>query len=411
MNHELNYINYTSADFVNDEYFQNWVLGKKDKDAEVFWNRFLENHPEKKAEIEKAFRVLESIPFSELLSEELPPEEETREHLATLQAELGMGRQKKNKSVVVSMRRYWWAAAVLTGILIGSYFLFLNKNLAPADHNAIAQQIQKEDIQPGGDKAVLTLADGTRVILDSTGTGLVAMEGDVKVLQLKSGELTYNDSGSQTGQVQYNTVQTPRGGQYQVTLPDGTKVWMNSLSSLRFPTKFVGQNRKVEVSGEVYFEVAHNEAMPFIAGYKDIDVEVRGTHFNMNVYDDEPMAKVTLLEGSVYVKSGNNGAVIKPSQQAVIRGSNAPEVRSDVNLDEVMAWKNGLFYFDEADVKTVMRTLSKWYDVHVSYEGDVPDRKFAGEMQRNLTLSQVLSLLGQNQINYQINGKDLIIRP
>lgn len=305
------------------------------------------------------------------------------------------------------------AAAAMVILLAGSAIWFLNnKKEVPA---IVSKPVLPSDIRPGSDKAILTLADGRQVILDNT-TGTVANEKGIKVINL-SGQLLYKDSLiDRQAVVSYHTVATPRGGQYQLVLEDGTKVWLNAASSLRFPTSFPGKDRVVELTGEAYFEVAHNASKPFHVKKGAVDVSVLGTHFNINAYDDEEVMKVTLLEGSVKVSAStnkqlNNSTILQPGQQAQLQTTNYKlQTINDPDLDNVMAWKKGIFLLDNTDLPTLMRQISRWYDVDVEYETKATNTKFVGGVSKKLPLSKVLKLLEGNGLRFQLEGKTLKIK-
>jgi transmembrane sensor len=293
------------------------------------------------------------------------------------------------------------AAAVIMVVAIGSYFAFFKHNEKPTlAKNSVPVQ---NDLLPGGNKAVLTLADGTIVTLDSAKNGALVVQGNSQVTK-GDGTLAYNEQ-QQVGIVQnpvYNTVATPKGGQYQLTLADGSKVWLNAASSIHFPTAFTGNERRVEITGEAYFEVAHDAKRPFhvmvlrqAQDDKPLDVQVLGTHFNINAYTDEETIRTTLLEGSVKVSAANKSVTIKSGEQAQMNGGNAIGlmVNRDVNVDQVMAWKNGTFNFDDANLQTIMKQIARWYDVDVEYQGNVPMKTFKGEISRNVPASKVLQML------------------
>jgi transmembrane sensor len=323
-----------------------------------------------------------------------------------------------NKGKVISIFSKNWhkvaaAAAVILLILLPIYILnpFQSKEIAknnPAPLNQL-----KNDVAPGGNKAILTLGDGSIINLDSAKSGMLAQHANIKVIKLDDGQVAYRlNKGAENLKTEYNTITTPRGGQYQLELSDGSKVWLNAESSIRFPVTFTGVERDVEITGEVYFEVFHNAQLPFHVKVNDIDINVLGTHFNVNAYSDENIIKTTLLEGSVKVSKGKESALIIPGQQVrVAKESGDMVVKSDVDLDEVVAWKNGLFNFNEADLKKVMGQLSRWYDINIIYENPIPEREFGGEMERSLNLSQVLQLLEKNNIHFKIDGKNLIVKP
>jgi ferric-dicitrate binding protein FerR (iron transport regulator) len=321
------------------------------------------------------------------------------------------------KKSYVLLGFYSWgkaAAAILILAIVGGAFWFIHNNKADKKEDTIStigNQL-KHDVAPGGNKAILTLADGSTIILDNAQNGALATQGNIAVVK-KNNQLIYDASKSvpdALGRVLFNTIATPRGGQYQITLPDGSKVWLNAASSIKFPTIFRGKERKVEITGEAYFEVAHNAKMPFLVEKDEAEVRVLGTHFNVNAYTDENAMKVTLLEGSVKVirQKTNESKIISPGQQAQLLKSGTIKIE-EVDAEETVAWKKGYFHFDHADIKTVMRQLSYWYDVDIIYEGSIPTQQFGGDMQRDLTLSQVLNILGKSQVKFKIEGKKIII--
>ncbi len=302
------------------------------------------------------------------------------------------------------------AAAILVVCLGVSFFLFNNKNessIASTESN----ESKKTELVPGRNTAVLTLADGSTIVLDDAKNGELANQGNTKIVKLNDGQLAYNAAKETAGEVLYNTMTTPRGGQYKLVLPDGSGVWLNAASSIRYPTAFHGRERKVEITGEVYFEVAKNAAKPFKVLVNEMEVEVLGTHFNINSYSDEANIQTTLLEGSVSISKGNNKKLLKPGQQAQLNNSGNIKIVNDVNIDAVMAWKNGYFSFENTDMTSVMRQISRWYDVDIVYEGKIPDRKFGGEILRSSNASQVLKILEESKVHFRIEGKIIIVLP
>ena len=302
------------------------------------------------------------------------------------------------------------AAAVLVISLSISYFLFTQKN---EDTIAVTQTTgqQKKDLTPGRNTAVLTLGDGSAIVLDDAQNGALANQGNTTIIKLDDGQLAYNASKEITGEVLYNTMTTPRGGQYKLVLPDGSSVWLNAASSIRYPTSFPGKERKVEITGEVYFEVAKNAAKPFKVLVNDMEVAVLGTHFNINAYSDEAATQTTLLEGSVSISKGDNKKLLKPGQQAQLNKPGDIKIINDVNIASVMAWKNGYFSFDNTDMAAVMRQISRWYDVDIVYEGKIPDRKFGGEISRSSNALQVLRILEESKVRFRIEGRKIIVQP
>jgi transmembrane sensor len=264
-------------------------------------------------------------------------------------------------------------------------------------------------VAPGGNRAVLTLAGGQKILLDSAATGVLAEQGNTHVQKLGDGKLAYEAGGGAgaTAAPLYNTLTTPRGGQYQLTLPDGTKVWLNAASSLTYPTVFTGGSRTVEMTGEAYFEVAHDKKRPFMVKAGGQTIEDIGTQFNVNAYTDEPAQVTTLLEGAVKV----DGHFLQPGEKATVTGGGVVDVTKG-DPEGAVAWKNGLFDFNDAGLQTVMRQLSRWYNVDVTYEGNIPTRQFQGMIGRSLTLNQVLKGLTKERVHYQIEeGNRLIITP
>jgi ferric-dicitrate binding protein FerR (iron transport regulator) len=246
------------------------------------------------------------------------------------------------------------------------------------------------------------------------GNGVVAMQGNAEV-KLNNGQLEYKKAHDAQGMsVSYNTMSTPKGRQFQVLLPDGTKVWLNAASSLRYPTAFTGKERRVEITGEAYFEVAKNAHLPFKVSINDhTAIEVLGTHFNVNAYDDESNINTTLLEGSVKVTSNKQVQMLTPGQQAQVNHeSGSVKLVTKADVDEAMAWKNGNFSFNDASLPAVMRQLSRWYNIEIEYKGGIPAGTFSGEIGRSLTLDQVLKGLTRTKIRYTIEKDNkLLIHP
>ena len=303
-----------------------------------------------------------------------------------------------------SMRTIWWAAAVVLALLAGGGYLVLRNNEIPQGQDIV----KTAPVAPGREGAILTLADGSTVLLDTLSDGTISTQSGTAV-RLAGGKLSY-EAGADAVPV-FNTISTPRGRFFRLILPDGSRVWLNAASSIQYPTAFSGTERRVEVKGEAYFEVAHDAGKPFkVALDGGAEVEVLGTHFNVNDYGDEPAPAVTLLEGSVRVKNKSNAVVLEPGQQAVLEHSF--RVQREVNTAQVVAWKDGGFNFDNMGVETVMRQLSRWYDIEVVYQHGIPDKKFYGEIGRELTLEEVLEGLKLSGVHFRIEaGKKLIVLP
>jgi transmembrane sensor len=275
------------------------------------------------------------------------------------------------------------------------------------------------DIKAGEDKAILTLGDGSKIILDDAKNGILANQGGNSVLKAAEGEVIYSFINEiidptledQQAPVIYNTIETPKGGKFQIKLPDGSKVWLNAASSLRFPTVFNGSKRQVELNGEAYFEVSPDKSKIFEVNTRNQVVQVLGTHFNINAYSDEPTVNTTLLEGSVRVSDlrTNISQLLKPGEQSQL--SEQIDVINLKDTNEAVAWKAGYFQFDEADIKTVMRQIERWYDVSVVYEGDLPNYRFGGEIERNLSLLQVLKVLEKTKVHFRLEGREVTVMP
>lgn len=308
----------------------------------------------------------------------------------------------------------WWryAAAAVLILGLGTLVYLLTPSRKPEQKLAGGVN-HAVDIAPGRNRATLTLADGTAISLDDAANGAVARQGNSSIVKLSNGKILYDLKGTAGAQAQLNILSTPRGGQYQLTLQDGTKVWLNAASSITYPAVFVDGTRRVKVKGEAYFEVAKNKTKPFIV---DVDgqssVEVLGTSFNINAYSDEDNSRTTLLEGSVKVIGPASDAVIlKPGQQAVMDSRKGVTMLSDIDTEEVMAWKDGYFQFNGTSLAAVLRQLARWYDVEIDYGPQVPAKTFVGEIPRDASLSQVLNVLEKTGVHFRVQGRSIIVLP
>ncbi|MGN6508454.1 MAG: FecR domain-containing protein [Chitinophaga sp.] len=303
-------------------------------------------------------------------------------------------------------RRWWAAASVLLLLFTGGYFLF---RPGPSSIPQTAAVQQTLDLMPGKQGAILTLADGSEVVLDSLKDGVIASQHGADAV-LRNGELAYYDEGS--GEAAFNKTATPRGRQFRLRLPDGTMVWLNAESSIRYPTAFTGPQRRVEITGEAYFEVAKNAKQTFLVSINNqTAIEVLGTHFNVNAYSNEKSCNTTLFEGAVRVSGGGGSAVLKPGQQARVTEGELAVINA-ADLDKAIAWKNGVFNFRGSSLEEVMRQLARWYDLEIIYEGKPPARTFNGEIGMDLSLAQVLKGLSVMQVNCRIEeGNRLVVMP
>jgi transmembrane sensor len=322
--------------------------------------------------------------------------------------------RKPVRSISGRWKKYVAAAAVILIGGTGAYLILHNKS-NPLQQNNLTQQQVGNDIAPGGNKAVLTLGNGNKIILDSAHNGILAQQGGSKVIKTDSGKLAYNNITDEKPKATiYNVLSTPRGGQYQLTLQDGTKVWLDAASSIKYPTAFSGKDRTVEIKGEAYFEVVHDASKPFRVKSRNQEVEDLGTHFNIKAYDNEVAVVTTLLEGKISIKRLNRSMALTPGEQV----ANYPEngglvIEKNPDLDQAIAWKNGLQSFSNADVQTIMREVERWYDVDVSYEGEIEKRSFTGDIPRSANLSEVLKLFDVNKIHFTIDAakKKIVVTP
>ena len=315
----------------------------------------------------------------------------------------------------VRLLKQWRNVAAAAGIILlagAAYYIYSGAPEKPVAQSAAAEPVK--DIAPGKDGAILTLSDGSAIVLDNLESGLVSTQGNAQLI-ISNGQLAYKQTGTASDETLYNTITTPRGRQYRLQLPDGTEVWLNAASSIRYPTAFAGGERKVNISGEAYFEVAKRPDMPFkvIAGGSS-EIEALGTHFNVNAYTDETSLNTTLLEGLIKVSAVNDKPVlVKPGQQAQI-GPHTGKVRivEGANTDNIMAWKNGAFSFEDASLKDVLRQIARWYDVEIDYRGNISDKIIRGKMGRDLSLLQMIAVLKGLRVNLMLEGdRKLIVLP
>ncbi|MDZ4809427.1 MAG: FecR domain-containing protein [Bacteroidota bacterium] len=324
---------------------------------------------------------------------------------------LGKSRQR-GKIILMNQRKQfkWWAIAAAAAVLlfvVGIYWLISNNKEPSAPPIA---KTTDNDVNPGSFKAQLTLSDGRIIILDSAAMGELAKQGNTSVIN-KDGHLVYQPEIGSQESVVYNTIATNKGETFSVILSDGSKVWLNSSSSIHFPVNFLGKERRIEVTGEVYVKVAKNAAQPFIATFNGMEVLAIGTEFNINAYGDEDILSTTLIEGKVKVSKATSNTILNPGQQTQLYKSDQFSVPRNVDVNEIVAWKEGLFQFEKASLKTILREFARWYNVEVVYEGAVPQDDYFVIISRNVTLSSVLKALQASGVKFYIEGKKLIVQP
>lgn len=334
---------------------------------------------------------------------------------------------------IKQMRRIWLPAAAIL-LLIMTAVIYMRSAKGRINAGAMAGNLNtrfKNDVLPGGNKALLTLANGSSIILDSAQKGLLTQQGSANVIKTNNGQLSYKVNSSSDAPVSFNTISTPRGGQYQVVLPDGSSVWLNAASSLRFPTAFTGRERRVELSGEGYFAITKDPARPFkvtvlppaaTGGSSDaspqpptpdrlLEVEVLGTEFNVKAYGDEDAISTTLVTGAVVLGHAGKNWLLHPGQQASLENTGAMHMDNDADVDEATAWKNGRFEFN-GNIKDIMRQIARWYDVAVKYEGNVSDKSFVFATPRTANVSEVLKILElTGSIHFLIEDRTITVMP
>lgn len=364
---------------------------------EISWREF---QPGESIPVEKADQILDRI-FERIKDAEMPV------HLPWWKDTLRVARL---------------AAAVLLFAVLGAAGWYLLREKRPAAAPAI---VASTDVNaPAASNAVLTLSDGRRIVLDSAGRGNIALQEQTAIRKAGDGEISYQAAGSGTaltgaggtadGQrgavLLYNTLTVPEGSRIaQVTLSDGTRVWLNAGSSLHYPVAFQGADRSVEVTGETYFEVAKDPKHPFVVHKGDCAVQVLGTHFNVNAYEGEKAMRVTLLEGAIAVHSGSGNRLLSPGQMAAVGSGHTIEVLNHVDTDRVMAWKNGYFNFASSDIASVMRELARWYGLKLIFQDEIPDT-FHVEISRSISLSKVLEILEMTgKVHFRITGNTVTV--
>ena len=323
------------------------------------------------------------------------------------------GMQKRMHTAVPAQPRLLvpvWLRVAAVLVCIATAAVIWRQTHTPAS-NAPEQWVSKPSVvTPGTDKAVLTLSNGSRILLDSAHQGSITGENGISITNLQGSNLAYGEQkqGARPQAVTYNTLTTPRGGVYQLSLADGSRVWLNAASSITFPTTFIGAERRVTITGEAYFEVAAQAGKPFKVEANGSLTEVLGTSFNIMSYTDEDVLKTTLVNGSVKVSSGTASVLLHPGQQAIRNQAGMIQV-APADMDEVLSWKNGLISFSGAPLPVVMRRIARWYDVELMYKGKMPEDNFNGIIDRKLPLKNVLKVMEIYGIKYKLDGNKLTL--
>lgn len=393
----INYANGNHSEAAHERFIK-WLNTASTEEIEAVmdeYNLIMANMP-----------VSENLPSPEVIAQ-------IESALNRVDADRSPEKTEETKMVVVRKNRKIRIAAAVGLLIIGTLgYWLLSKDTPPAvDHQLVEAKIN--DVQaPKHTKATITLSNGQVVYLDSINNGVLSRQGNINIVKTAKAGIAYKTAPAEetTGQVRYNTLYNPRGSTVvHLTLTDGTKVWLNAESSLRYPVSFRGNKRAVTITGEAYFEVAKDPKKEFLVDANGVLTKVLGTHFNINAYKDEGRTVVTLLTGAVRVESAGKSAVISPGQQVI--ATNTVKVVNDTDLDAVMAWRNGKFIMESVDVGDIMRQIARWYDVDIIYKGGVPDGTISGEVSRNLNLSQILKVLEFSGVHVTLAGRKVIVAP
>lgn len=395
-------------------------MNNTSKRFSLLLNRFLEKRIQKEElnelaslfntlsqeEIDQVLRTIyDDTLISSSLSENLRSEEMLKQILANKEDE-----PRPTSSFSFPYLKFA-AAAILIGFAIGLFIFQIKNKQSDLQPIAISQN-QLNDIPPGGNKAILKMANGTTIVLTDSPNGLLARDQAASIQKINDGQLIFDANtfvAEESSTNRWNTVETPRGGQYQIQLPDGSKVWLNAASSLRFPSQFRGKERKVELRGEAYFEVTKHSQQAFKVVSEHLEVQVLGTNFNLSDYDDT-MSKTTLINGSVKIKHGDQTKLLKPGQQALLHQKEVLSILDNVDIESEIAWKNGLFIFKDASIQRVMEQIARWYDIEIEYRGPRSKKLLNGSVSRNVNLSELMNMLAYTGVDYEIQERKVIIK-
>jgi transmembrane sensor len=375
------------------------------------YERYLSGNAEPD-EIETLFAYKDKFDIAQFDDEVMIPNQESIKTRIYAQIEQQISEPEQTRRFIGS--RFWWSVAASLFFLSFATLYFVKNHAAKTQNKPVQIAKVVAPILPGTNKAILVLSNGGKIDLNQTANGRISQAGKVVITKLKNGKLQYEKNiiaSDKDVEVTYNTIITPKGGQYQVVLPDGTSVCLNAASSLKYPTAFVGSERHVELNGEAYFEVTKNKNMPFTVSAGAVNVKVLGTHFDISAYDDDPSNKTTLLEGSVILTKGDQKVALVPGQQAVAEKTNSQIQLNTVNVADAVAWKNGYFSFRKENIKSSMRKIARWYDVDVDYQGEVSNKFLGGTVSRTQDIKELLSYMELTGIaHFKINERRIIVK-
>lgn len=391
---------YTTADFLQDQEFLSWVKYPTEE-WNAYWSAISVKH-QKGSEMQQAREMIL------LLNSTSQPAVEDRRDIVW---EKIAGTMKKPVVRKISPWRGIAAAASVLLVISAGFFIYRQSQLKRSTPKVAAIV---NDVAPGRNVAMLTLANGQKVMLDSSTDGLLAREGGTNIRKTAGGQIVYEDGAATENEltVRINRIDIPRGGQYQLVLPDGTKVWLNAASSLQYPSSFTGKDRTVHLSGEAYFEVAQNTEMPFRVVSANQTLEVLGTHFNINSYDEEDVVKTTLLQGSVKLTNtlADASRILRPGEQSALYRAKQSFRVAKADIEETMAWKEGYFIWNKEPLESIMRKLARWYNIEPVYEKPLTDVELSGIVSRSKNLSEVLAVMEMTgSVHFRIDGKKLIV--
>jgi transmembrane sensor len=385
-------------ELLKDERFLNYCFKKNVRDIK-YWEEWLESNPAQQAEVEELKRLV-------LLLGSRVSVIEAEDQFARLNHQIS---EKNTFGISKWLNAYIrYAVAASLVLILGAGLYFLNK--IKQSESGLTRSVVY-DVPPGSNKATLTLANGAKINLNNAANGAIASESGVKIIKTANGQLIYDLSGAknENNEVGYNTIEVPAGGQWQVVLPDQSKVWLNAQSSITYPSRFAGNERKIKITGEAYFEVSHNKDMPFKVESGTQLVEVLGTHFNISAYTDDKAISTTLFQGSVKVNLQGKTQMLKPGEQALVKAGKM-ELVKDVDLEEVLAWKNGDFQFNES-LESIMAKIARWYNIEVVYQTkQAGELTFSGKISKSRNISAILKMLEYNgDVHFKVEGRRVTV--